>query len=108
MVAAGRARVDNETRVPESAALEATRMALDLKLDVNAANKSGETALHAAALAGLDSVVRLLVERGAAVNAKTKAGKTPLATAEGTVVAMQLVVRAGTAKLLKSLGGVNQ
>ncbi len=108
MVAAGRARVDNETRVPEAAALEATRLALDLKIDANAANKNGETALHSAALAGLDSVVKLLVERGAAVNAKTKAGKTPLATAEGTVVAMQLVVRTSTATLLKSLGGVNQ
>lgn len=108
MMAAGRARVDNETRVPESAALEATRLALDLKMDVNAVNKAGETALHSAALAGLDTVVKLLVERGATVNAKTKAGKTPLATAEGTVVAMQLVVRTSTATLLKSLGGVNQ
>lgn len=108
MVAAGRARVDNETRVPEAAVLEATRLALDLKLDVNAANKTGDTALHAAALAGLDSVVKLLIDRGAAINAKTKAGKTPLATAEGTVVAMQLVVRTSTANLLRSLGGVNQ
>lgn len=108
MVAAGRARVDNETHVPESAALEATRLTLDLRNDVNAANKAGDTALHAAALAGLDRVVTFLVERGATVNAKTKAGKTPLATAEGTVVAMQLVVRTSTAKLLKSLGGVNQ
>ena len=108
MVAAGRARVDNETHVPESAVLEATRLALDLRNDVNAANNTGDTALHAAALAGLDSVVKLLVDRGASVNAKTKAGKTPLATAEGTVVAMQLVVRTNTAKLLKSLGGVNQ
>ena len=91
-----------------AAALEATRVALDLKNDVRATNTAGETALHAAALAGLDSVVKLLVDRGAPVNAKTKAGKTPLATAEGTVVAMQLVVRANTAKLLKSLGGVTQ
>lgn len=108
MMAAGRARVDNETRVPEAAALEATRLALDLRIDPNASNKAGETALHSAALAGLDSVVTLLVERGAAVNARTQAGKTPLATAEGTVVAMQLVVRASTARLLKSLGGVKQ
>lgn len=108
MMAAGRARVDNETRVPESAALEATRMVLDLKLDPNAQNKSGETALHAAALAGLDSVIQLLVDRGASINVKTKAGRTPLATAEGTVVAMQLVVRPSAAKLLRSLGGVNQ
>lgn len=108
MVAAGRARVDNETRVPEAAALDATRMVLDLKLDPNAQNKNGETALHAAALAGLNSVVRLLVDRGAAVNAKTRNGKTPLATAEGTVVAMQLVVRPATVALLKTLGGVSQ
>ncbi len=108
MMAAGRGRVENETRVTEAAALEATRLVLDLKLDPNAQNRSGDTALHSAALAGLDTVVRLLVERGANVNAKTKAGKTPLALAEGTVVAMQLVVRPSTAQVLRTLGGVNQ
>ena len=106
MVAAGRCRVDNETRIPESAALEATRYVLGLGADVNATNAAGETALHSAALAGLESVVSLLVERGASLNARTKAGKTPLAVASGTVVAMQLVVRPGTIALLKKLGGV--
>lgn len=108
MVAAGRCRVDNETHIPESAALEATRLVLDLGADVNGVNNMGEAALHSAALAGLESVVDLLVTRGASVNAKTKAGKTPLAMAQGTVVAMQLVVRPGTIALLRKLGGVSQ
>ncbi len=108
MVAAGRARVDNESRVTEAEALAAVRLALDLRNDVQATNKLGETALHAAALAGLNSIVELLVERGADVNAKTKAGRTPVNTAEGTVVAMQLVVRPETVALLKKLGGVSQ
>lgn len=105
IVAAGRARVEAETRIPEARALEAVRTALDLGIDVNAANTLGETALHAAALGGLDSVVQLLVDRGAAVNVKTKEGKTPLALTLGTVVSMQVVVRPSTTALLRKLGG---
>jgi len=51
-------------------------------VDVNAANANGDTALHAAALAGLNQVIRLLVERGAAVDVRNSKGQTPLAVAE--------------------------
>ena len=56
--------VFNETRIPESNYLEAVKIALELGNDVNAANDKGETALHAAALAGLNSVVQYLVDHG--------------------------------------------
>jgi ankyrin repeat protein len=72
--------------------------------DVNAPNTAGETPLHAAAVAGLDSVVEFLVKNGASLTAKTRAGKTPLAMAQGTEIAMQLVVRDSTVALLKKLG----
>ena len=108
IVAAGRARVEEETRVPEKNALEAVKLTLELGNDINAANDVGETALHAATLAGLDTIVQYLAEKGANLKAKTKAGKTPLATAEGTIVAAQLVTRPSTAALLRKLGGAGQ
>ena len=47
----------------------------------SAANQAGDTAVHVAAALGYDTVVRLLVERGASVNAKNARGITPLAAA---------------------------
>ena len=73
--------VDNDTpQIPreETAVLEATRMLLDAGADVNQANSTGDTALHAAAAAGTTTVIQLLAERGAALDARNKAGQTPL------------------------------
>ena len=49
-------------------------------VDVNAANATGDTALHTASTTGggLHSVIRLLVERGGRLDAKNKAERTPL------------------------------
>ncbi|XP_064195828.1 inversin [Anguilla rostrata] len=56
------------------------RTALDLKadIDINMADKYGGTALHAAALSGHVSTVRLLLERGAMVDALDVMKHTPL------------------------------
>jgi ankyrin repeat protein len=59
---------------------EAVRAAIDLGIDVNAVNSAGDTALHAAASMGYESVVQLLAEHGASLNVKNKRGQTPLAT----------------------------
>jgi ankyrin repeat protein len=59
--------------------LEATRLLLDAGADVNQSNDAGNTALHAAAAAGMATVIQLLADRGASVDAKNKAGQTPLA-----------------------------
>jgi ankyrin len=66
---------------PESLVLETVKAALDVDGDANASNQAGDTALHAAAQAGFDTVVQHLVDRGAQVNAKNKQGRTPLAAA---------------------------
>jgi uncharacterized protein len=71
---------DNPERVSEEEALPAIRLALDAGVNVNAANATGDTALHTAATTGggLHAVLRLLVERGARLDAKNKADRTPL------------------------------
>jgi ankyrin repeat protein len=67
--------------VVESTTLEAVKVAAELGVDLNAANADGDTALHRAAVRGFDSVVRLLVERRARLDARNKKGQTPLAAA---------------------------
>ncbi len=64
---------------PESQVLEAVKTAFNLSGDVNAANQAGDTALHAAASWGHETVVQFLADHGAQVNAKNKSGLTPLA-----------------------------
>jgi len=67
----------------EALALEAVKMAVESGVDVNAANANGDTALHGAAAHDFESVTEYLVEKGAKVDAKNKAGKTPLDTRPG-------------------------
>jgi len=72
----------------ESEALEASKMLLDLKADVNAVDKNGDTAMHGAAYGAYASVVKLLAERGADPQIwkeRNKAGVTPLFAAEGYI-----------------------
>ena len=59
----------------------AAAAALEMGADVNATNQAGDTALHVAATQALDSVARLLVEKGANLEAKNKRGLTPLGSA---------------------------
>jgi ankyrin repeat protein len=63
---------------PESRALEAVKMVLSFGGDMNAANQVGDTALHSAASLGYNTIIQLLVDGGAHVNAKNKRGLTPL------------------------------
>ena len=107
IVAAGRARIEGESSILEQDHLEAVRAALDLGNDVNTRNVDDWTALHAAAYAGFNSVVKLLVARGAELNPKTKAGDTPLKIAEGYVFPNMVNVKASTAALLRKLGAVS-
>jgi ankyrin repeat protein len=66
---------------PESRVKEGVEAAVRLGGDVTAANPAGDTALHVAAAFGYDTVVQLLVDRGAGVNVKNRRGITPLAAA---------------------------
>ena len=67
----------------ERLVLEAARVAIEAGVDVNAVDATGTTALHTAARRRLDTVVRLLANSGANLNAKNEAGQTPLTVAAG-------------------------
>lgn len=59
--------------------VEAVRLLLDAGAEVNQTDRNGNTALHAAAAAGVPSLVALLAARGAALEATNEDGQTPLA-----------------------------
>jgi ankyrin repeat protein len=63
--------------------IEAAKMALMLGADVNARNREGRTALHAAVFLGDKEMIRFLAEKGADLEAKDLYGQTPLSIALG-------------------------
>jgi ankyrin repeat protein len=87
MAAAGLAtRSPGEDAGTESEVVEALQVALDFGADVNAIDKNGETAMHAAAYKNLPKVVKFLAAKGAKIelwNRPNKFGWTPLAIAVG-------------------------
>ena len=87
MAAAGLAtRSPGEDAGTESEVVEALQVALDFGADVNAIDKNGETAMHAAAYKNLPKVVKFLAAKGAKIelwNRPNRFGWTPLAIAVG-------------------------
>jgi ankyrin repeat protein len=63
--------------------IETVKLLLAAGLDINAAESTGRTALHGAALQGFDPVVQFLVENGAKLDVKDRNGRTPLDLAMG-------------------------
>lgn len=92
-------------RWSETKAVEALTVALDLGLNINAANAHGETALHAAAYHNANEVIRFLVGAGARLDATNAARQTPLRLAEGHLICCTTFVRHDEAAgVLRSLG----
>lgn len=58
--------------------LDVMKTLIDAGADVNAANEQQMTAIHLAAQKQADRIIEYLVSRGAKLDAKNKAGKTPL------------------------------
>jgi ankyrin repeat protein len=95
------------TRIPaeeERLALEAATLAVELGADVNHANDAGDTALHSSAALGMDTLIQFLAGKGANLEARNKAGRTPLAAARREDGIGASVVRESTAALLRKLG----
>jgi len=91
---------------------ETGKVLADLGVDVNAKGENGWTALHAATYMGLDSLIQLLVEKGAKLDVMDDFGQTPLSIAEGVITVglgnaanrRPRNVRRSTADLLLKLG----
>lgn len=65
----------------EGRTYESVKVALELGIDVNAANADGNTALHMAYQRKQEKVVKLLLEHGANPDLKNKRGQTPAESA---------------------------
>ena len=107
----GLGQIQDRTAEDEKNSMDAVRLLLDLRADVNAFNQSGLTSLHGAAYIGADAIIQLLVERGAKVNVKDNVGQTPLSIAEKIIPPALLddnlrpyYVHPTTAALLRKLG----
>jgi uncharacterized protein len=105
LFAAGIGYRDKQTQGTDAQALEALKLCMDQGLDLSQTNTKGETALHGAANRGSDLLVKFLVEHGAKLDAKSKAGFTPLDIALGKDSFGALPVpHDSTVALLRSLG----
>jgi ankyrin repeat protein len=108
MVAGGIAHADNESRVPESDRLEAVQLTLQLGHNVNAVNRGGFTVVHAAAFAGLDTVIQYVADHGAKLSEVARNGQTPLGIAEGNNLSGFYADRPSTAALLRKMGAKSE
>ena len=115
MAAAGAGFMQGESPGTEAEALEATLLALELGNDVNATADfdegeeradlrfSGTTALHGAAQRGANSIVQLLIDRGARLDVKTRERWTPFNVADGIQIGGTFKNFPETAELLRGL-----
>jgi ankyrin repeat protein len=83
MAASGLNRFIGESPTTEAQALAAVRLLLDLGADARGATTNGENALFGAAYRGWNTLLGLLNEKGAEVNAVSQAGVTPWLAASG-------------------------
>jgi ankyrin repeat protein len=83
MAASGLNRGIGESPVTEAQALDAVRFLFDLGADAKGTTATGENALFGAAYRGWNTLLELLIEKGADVNAVSKAGITPWLAASG-------------------------
>jgi uncharacterized protein len=105
MLTAGIAWASNQDRASEEQVLEAVKMLVEeLGADVNFVADTGETAMHAAAYRGANSVVQYLFDKGAKLDVQDKSGRTPLQVADGVEYGNSFAANPHTAVLLRTLG----
>jgi uncharacterized protein len=83
MAASGLNRLIGESPITEAQALAAVRFLIELGADARGATTKGENALYGAAYRGWNTLLALLIEKGANVNAVSGAGITPWLAASG-------------------------
>ena len=105
MAAAGISWASNQDRASEAQVLEAVKLLVEeLGADVNAVSDVGETAMHAAAYRGANSVVQYLFDQGAELDVVALDGRTPLRVADGVEYGNSFAAHPHTAVLLRELG----
>lgn len=105
MASAGIAWASNQERASEAQVLEVVKMLVEeLGADVNFVADTGETAMHAAAYRGVNSVVQYLFDKGARLDVVDKSGRTPLQVADGVEYGNSFAANPTTAALLRKLG----
>ncbi len=105
MAAAGISWASNQERASEAEVLEAVQLIVEeLGADVNFVSDVGETAMHAAAYRGANSVVRYLFDQGAELDVVALDGRTPLRVADGVEYGNSFAAHPHTAELLRQLG----
>jgi ankyrin repeat protein len=104
MVAAGVGRSLNDSAITESDSIAAALLCLALGNDVNAKSESnGFTALHGSAYFGMENLARVLGERGADLDARTKNGQTALELADGAENMQMFLSHPKVVEVLKQL-----
>jgi ankyrin repeat protein len=83
MAASGLNRSIGESPTTEAQALDAVKFLFELGADARGATTTGENALFGAAYRGWNTLLQLLIDKGADVNAVSKAGITPWLAASG-------------------------
>lgn len=105
MAGAGIAWASNQDRASEAQVLEAVKLLVEEQgADVNAVSDLGETAMHAAAYRGANSVVQYLFDKGAKLDVVAIDGRTPLIVADGVEYGNSFAAQPHTAALLRKLG----
>lgn len=89
--------------------VSAVKLCLDHGAPVNAANSLGLTAMHGAANRGWVSIMQILADHGAKLDAKDKEGRTPMTFAQGIFLAVRPpVAKPEAMALLKRLMSAEQ
>ena len=101
---------DNLSAQKKEQSLQAVTAIVEMGVDINAVNKSGETSMHKAAFSGTETVVQYLAEHGAIIDAVNKNGETPWSMASGIAPSFNNLgsygIHESTAAVLLKLGAV--
>jgi ankyrin repeat protein len=87
--------------VSDADKIAAIQFSVEQGVDINAADGTGQTAMHIAARQSSPTIVAALVDRGARVDVKDKQGRTPIDVARGIGGRGQPVVRTEIVELLQ-------
>ena len=105
MAAAGISWASNQERASEEQVLDAVKLMVEEQgADVTFVSDVGETAMHAAAYRGANSVVQYLFDQGAELDVVALDGRTPLRVADGVEYGNSFAAHPHTAELLRKLG----